>query len=109
MTEAPILLLDEPFSGGLDPAGLLTLKQIIKHHARRKDATIVLTSPVPELVEEIATRIMVLEDGEILAFDTLDGLQRSTGHRGRLNEVLQKLIFPDTSRKLDDYFREFGR
>jgi ABC-2 type transport system ATP-binding protein len=109
VTEAPILLLDEPFSGGLDPAGLLTLKQIIKHHTRRKDATIVLTSPVPELVEEVATRIMVLENGEILAFDTLDGLQRSTGHRGRLNEVLQKLIFPDTSRKLDDYFRDFGR
>ena len=36
----------------------------------RKDATIVLTSPVPELVEEIATRIIVLHDGEILAFDT---------------------------------------
>jgi len=101
--------LDEPFSGGLDPAGLSTLKQIIKHHARRKDATIVLTSPVPELVEEIATRILVLESGEILAFDTLDGLQRSTGHRGRLNEVLQKLIFPENSRKLDDYLREFGR
>ncbi len=68
--------LDEPFSGGLDPAGLSTLKRIIQHHASRKDATIVLTSPVPELVEEIATRIMVLADGEILAFDTLDGLQR---------------------------------
>ena len=75
VTEAPILLLDEPFSGGLDSAGLLTLKQIIKHHTRRKDATIVLTSPVPKLVEEIATRIMVLEDGEILAVDTLDDME----------------------------------
>ena len=49
VAEVPILLLDEPFSGGLDPAGLLTLKRIIQHHARRKDATIVLTSPVPEI------------------------------------------------------------
>ena len=32
VTEAPVLLLDEPFSGGLDPAGLLTLKRIIQHH-----------------------------------------------------------------------------
>jgi len=55
VTEVPILLLDEPFSGGLDPGGLLTLKRIIQHHARRKVATIVLTSPVPELIEEIAT------------------------------------------------------
>jgi ABC-type multidrug transport system ATPase subunit len=109
VAEAPILLLDEPFSGGLDPSGLSSLKQIIKHHTRRRDATIVLTSPVPELVEEIATRILVLEDGEILAFDTLDGLQRLTAHRGRLNEVLQRLLFPESSQKLDDYFREFGR
>ena len=29
--EVPILLLDEPFSGGLDPSGILTLKRIIQH------------------------------------------------------------------------------
>jgi ABC-type multidrug transport system ATPase subunit len=107
--ETPVLLLDEPFSGGLDPAGIMTLKRIIQHHQRRKEATIVLTSPVPELVEEIATRIIVLHDGEVLAFDTLDGLQRRTGHRGSLDEVLQRLIFPDTTQKLDAYFQEFGR
>ena len=58
---------------------------------------------MPELVEEIATRIIVLHDGEILAFDTLDGLQRLTGHRGTLDEVLQRLIFPETTRKLEAY------
>ncbi|MGO9471658.1 MAG: ABC transporter ATP-binding protein [Isosphaeraceae bacterium] len=109
VTEAPVLLLDEPFSGGLDPAGLLTLKRIIQRMSRRKDATVVLTSPVPELVEEIATRVIVLKSGEILAFDTLDGLQRMTGYRGSLGDVLERLIFPDTTRKLDTYFQEFGR
>jgi energy-coupling factor transporter ATP-binding protein EcfA2 len=82
--EAPIMLLDEPFSGGLDPYGILMLKRLIQHLSRLKKATIVLTSPVPELVEEIATGIVVLRDGEILAFDTLDGLQLMTGHRGTL-------------------------
>jgi ABC-2 type transport system ATP-binding protein len=109
VAETPILLLDEPFSGGLDPAGIVTLKQIVQHHGRRRDRTIVLTSPVPELVEEIATRIIVLHDGEILAFDTLDGLQRLTAHRGTLDEVLQRLIFPDTTRKLEAYLQDFGR
>ena len=33
VTEVPILLLDEPFSGGLDPSGILTLKRIIQHRA----------------------------------------------------------------------------
>ena len=108
VAEVPILLLDEPFSGGLDPGGLLTLKRILQHQARRKVSTIVLTSPVPELVEEIATRVVVLRNGEILAFDTIDGLQRMTGHRGPLGSVLERLIFPDTSRKLDAYFQDFS-
>ena len=109
MTEAPVLFLDEPFSGGLDPAGLLALKRIFQHHGRRKELTIVLTSPVPELVEEIATRIILLHHGEVLAFDTLDGLQRMTGCRGSLADVLEQLIFPDTTCKLDAYFQEFRR
>ncbi len=109
VTEAPLLLLDEPFSGGLDPSGILTLKRVIQHRAHRKDVTIVLTSPVPELVEEIATRIIVLHNGEVLAFETVDGLQRLTGHRGALDQVLQRLIFPETTQKLDAYFQEFGR
>jgi ABC-type multidrug transport system ATPase subunit len=109
VTEAPVLFLDEPFSGGLDPAGLLTLKRILQHHVRRKELTIVLTSPVPELVEEIASRIIVLHHGEVLAFDTLDGLQRMTACRGSLGDVLERLIFPDTTRKLDAYFQDFRR
>src|SRR5262249_10367694 len=31
VTEAPLLLLDEPFSGGLDPAGILALKRLLQH------------------------------------------------------------------------------
>ena len=108
VAEVPILLLDEPFSGGLDPGGLLTLKRILQHQARRKVSTIVLTSPVPELVEEIATRVVVLKNGEVLAFDSIDGLQRMTGHRGPLGAVLERLIFPDTGRKLEAYFQDFS-
>jgi ABC-type multidrug transport system ATPase subunit len=109
VSEAEVLLLDEPFSGGLDPAGLLALKRLFQRHARRKELTIVLTSPVPELVEEIATRIVVLYRGEILAFDSLEGLQRQTGCRGSLGDVLERLIYPETNRKLNAYFEEFAR
>jgi ABC-2 type transport system ATP-binding protein len=108
VAEVPILLLDEPFSGGLDPSGILALKRIIQHHARRKDSTVVLTSPVAELIEEITTRVIVMKDGEIIAFETLDGLQRMTGYRGSLSDVLERLIFPETSRKLDAYFQDFS-
>jgi ABC-type multidrug transport system ATPase subunit len=106
ITEAPVLLLDEPFSGGLDPAGILALKRVLKRRVGEQRNTIVLTSPVPELVEEVADRIVILRNGEIAAFDTLDGLRRSTGCTGSLADVLEQLIFPETMQKLDDYFRE---
>jgi ABC-type multidrug transport system ATPase subunit len=109
ITEAPILLLDEPFSGGLDPAGLLTLKKVFQHHARRKNLTIVMTSPVPELVEEVATRIIILKEGRILAEGSLDDLQRLTQCRGSLGDVLERLIFPETTRKLAEYFQDYPR
>ena len=108
VAERSVLLLDEPFSGGLDPSGILTLKRLIQFNTRSKKATIVLTSPVPELIEEIATRVIVVRDGEILAFDTLDGLQRLTGHRGSLGTVLERLIFPETTRKLETYLQDFA-
>jgi ABC-type multidrug transport system ATPase subunit len=85
------------------------LKRIIQHHGRRKLATIVLTSPVPEVIEEIATRFVVLRHGELIAFDTLEGLQCLAENRGSLGGVLERLIFPETTQKVDTYLQDFGR
>jgi ABC-type multidrug transport system ATPase subunit len=109
VTECPVLLLDEPFSGGLDPSGLIALKRVLRMLVERKKATVVLTSPVPELIEEVADRVVILRDGEILAFETLEGLRRSTGVRGRLGSVLERLIFPETAQNLDHYLEEYAR
>jgi ABC-type multidrug transport system ATPase subunit len=104
VTEAPILLLDEPFSGGLDPSGILALKGVLEHRTRREDATIVITAPVPELVEELAHRIVILREGRVAAFDTLEGLRRLTGCQGSLAEMLERLIYPETLKNLKHYF-----
>jgi ABC-type multidrug transport system ATPase subunit len=104
ITEAPYLLLDEPFSGGLDPSGLLALKRVLQHLAQRDDVTIVMTTPVPELVEEVADRIAVIRDGELAAFDTVDGLRQLTGATGPLAEVLQRLLNPATLDNIAHYF-----
>jgi ABC-2 type transport system ATP-binding protein len=103
VTEAPVLLLDEPFSGGLDPSGLIALKRVLQHLVERQRRTVVLTSPVPELVEEIAHRVLVLQYGQVLAFDTIEGLRRATGTRGGLGSVLERLIFPETTSNLKHY------
>ncbi len=104
VTEAPVLLLDEPFFGGLDPAGILALKRILQRRVKDEGATVVLTSPVPEIADEIADRIVILRDGEVLAAATLDELRRRTGVPGSLAAILERLVYPDTVRKLADYF-----
>ena len=106
ITEAPVLLLDEPFSGGLDPAGLLALKRVLRRRVTEQKHTVVLTSPVPEIVEEVADRVVVLRHGEVAAFDTLDGLRRIAGVSGSLGQVLERMLYPETAHKLETYFQQ---
>lgn len=103
--EASILLLDEPFSGGLDPAGLTAMKQILKHLSGRKDRTVVLTSPVPELVEEVADDVLVLKEGRILRHHSVTEIKAEFG-AATLDDALRKLIFPETSTDLDSYLKD---
>jgi ABC-2 type transport system ATP-binding protein len=104
VADSAVLLLDEPFSGGLDPEGLMALKRILRNRVDR-GGTVLLTSPVAEIVEEIADRVIVLVEGEVLAFDTIDGLRERSGTSGSLNEVLERLLYSDTTRKLENYLR----
>jgi ABC-2 type transport system ATP-binding protein len=104
VTEAPYLLLDEPFSGGLDPAGILALKTVLKRLRDEGNRTIVMTTPVPELVEELADRVAVIRDGKLCAFDTPAGLVRIAGASGSLEQALQTLSFPDALAGIEGYF-----
>ena len=109
ITDAPIMILDEPFSGGLDSSGLLALQQVLKHLADRVDVTIVMAVPVPELVEGLADRIAIIQNGQILACDTIDGLRHAAGADGSLGEVLERLIHPDGPKNLENYFELVNR
>ena len=103
VTDASVMLLDEPFSGGLDPAGITAMKQILKHLTAREDRTVVLTSPVPELVEEVADDVLILSEGKVLICDSVQNLKAGSGAH-TLDEVLRQLIFPETQSDLEAYF-----
>lgn len=106
VTEAPILLLDEPFAGGLDPSGIMALKRVFQHHRERRDRTIIMATPVPELVEELSDRIAILREGRIVAFDTLANLKVQACTNGRLDEVYERIASPSSAVKVDQYFRQ---
>jgi ABC-2 type transport system ATP-binding protein len=106
VTEAPILLLDEPFAGGLDPAGILALKRVLQRLAESADRTVVFTTPVVELLDEIAERVLVLRDGQILVDDSPQGLRERSGGQESLAAALEQLVNPKTMANIDKYFQE---
>lgn len=103
VTEAPVLVLDEPFTGGLDPSAILALGRVLKHMAETHEVTVLMASQIPELVEQLAHQILVLSDTHVAAFDTLDGLRAKTGC-GTLPEVFAELVHPKTLEQIENYF-----
>jgi ABC-2 type transport system ATP-binding protein len=103
VAETPILILDEPFSGGLDSSALLALSHVLKRLAERNDVTVVMAVPVPELVEGLADKVAIVAHGRIVAYDTLDGLRKIAGSSGSLSEAFEKIMHPDVFENIENY------
>lgn len=63
------LLLDEPLTG-LDPVGIRRMKSTIIRRAAG-GAAVVLSSHLLHLIEEICTRVLVMQRGRVVAFGTI--------------------------------------
>ncbi len=72
LPDPPILLLDEP-TNGLDPESVFYLKQHLKK-ASQAGTTIVFSSHILDTVEKICQRIGVINQGRIMACDTVEKL-----------------------------------
>jgi ABC-2 type transport system ATP-binding protein len=93
-----VLILDEP-TVGLDPAQIIEVRQLIKSLAGKH--TIVLSTHILPEVTAICQKALIISQGRVVAYDTLDGLQRAhagaataDGHVGpmpSLEEIFLKL------------------
>jgi len=72
-----LLILDEP-STGLDPNGAAEMRQILREENER-GATIFFSSHILEQVEAVCDRVGILQNGELVAVDTIEGLRQSMG------------------------------
>ena len=63
------LLLDEPLTG-LDPVGIRRMKAAILSRARQ-GAAVILSSHLLHLVEELCTRILIIQSGKAMALGTI--------------------------------------
>ena len=65
-----VLILDEPLTG-LDPGGIRRMRQTIAARAAH-GSSVILSSHLLGLVEEMCTKLLVLRRGEGVAFGTID-------------------------------------
>lgn len=64
-----VLMLDEPLTG-LDPVGIRRMKRTIAARAQA-GAAVVLSSHLLQLVEELCTRVLILQGGKRVALGTV--------------------------------------
>ncbi len=71
-----ILILDEP-SNGLDPAGIVEIRELLKDLAQNHGATIFISSHILGEISRFATRIGIIHEGRLVQevdSENLDGL-----------------------------------
>lgn len=95
LADAPFIILDEP-TNGLDPYWFYRFKEILKIE-REKGKTILLTTHVLSLVEEIADEVAFMEKGKIILSDKVRNLIMRNGRRVSLEEV----FFDDQIMKME--------
>ena len=72
-----LLILDEP-STGLDPNGAKEMRDIIRAENER-GTTVFFSSHVMEQVEAVCDRVAIINRGELVAVDSVQGLRETTG------------------------------
>jgi ABC-2 type transport system ATP-binding protein len=68
--DPPALILDEPLTG-LDPAGMRRMRATIAARARA-GASVILSSHLLHLVEELCTKLLVIHHGRMVAYGTFE-------------------------------------
>ena len=87
-----IIILDEPQTG-LDPLARIDIRRIIKEF-QRNGKTIFVSSHMLAEISEVCDKIALINFGVIIAFDTIDNLERGLKTSG-LNCKLLDPISPD--------------
>ena len=70
-----LLILDEP-ANGLDPAGLIEIRELLKSLAQEKSVTVLMSSHILTEVDRLATRIGIIHKGRLIEELDTDKLEK---------------------------------
>jgi ABC-2 type transport system ATP-binding protein len=78
--EPELLVLDEP-ANGLDPAGVVEIRELLASLAREKGVTIFMSSHILTEVDRLATRIGIIHRGRLIEELDTEALERLRSQR----------------------------
>jgi ABC-2 type transport system ATP-binding protein len=96
LTAPVLLLLDEPTTG-LDPRSKLEVQEFIEEMRRTHDATTLLCTHDLAEAEALADRVGILDDGELLCLEPAEELKRRYG-----SDTLEEAFFAATGRSFEE-------
>jgi ABC-2 type transport system ATP-binding protein len=79
--EPELLILDEP-ANGLDPAGVVEIRELLEDLAAKRGTTVFMSSHILSEVARLATRIGIIHEGRLI--EELDAEEFEQGRRRRL-------------------------
>lgn len=100
MHDPEILILDEPTSG-LDMNQLVDIRELIRELGKKK--TVILSTHIMQEVEALCDRVIIINNGKLIADDPIERLQQRI--RGEQRLIL-KLAEKSISTKVFDEFSE---
>ena len=89
MFDSELIILDEPTTG-LDPIALIHLKELIQKE-KEKGKTILITTHIMSVVNELADEIVFLLDGKIYFKGSIEELKKQTNNNN-LEHAIANLI-----------------
>lgn len=86
INDPPVLILDEP-TVGLDPKQIIEIRSLIRSFGGK--STVILSTHLLHEIEQVCDRILIINRGEILAFDTREALAKKLFDKSRLNVTVE--------------------
>lgn len=80
-----IIILDEPVTG-LDPQSRVMVYEFIRFLGKDKGKTIVLTTHLMEVADQLSDRVAIIDHGKLLVLDTPEQLKKTVG-KGDVVEI----------------------
>ncbi|MFX0055659.1 MAG: ABC transporter ATP-binding protein [Promethearchaeota archaeon] len=96
-----VLILDE-VQAGIDPRGAATIKEIL-NGLRERGVTILMSTHVLEIAEQMCDRIGIINEGKLIAEGTMDELRIQAKGQSTLEEIFLTLTGGPDMQKIAEY------